>query len=192
MLPVVAAPIARSEARTRTGGSAFCEFGAIRYSVAYGWIHSVNDLAALPSVLVAVERNNWPRFVTLRRDRIFKGPKGRRDGATTPIAQCLGPKGVAEAALPECIRFHELRHTGARRHLPLPLVSTRHRPPEGLSHRAAAMLSAKSSWIRAGRGHGMLGLDRSAGKPLEESDVPSHVHAQIEGNGLLQTLVSRG
>ena len=37
----------------------------------------------------------------------------------------------------------------------------------------------------------MLGLDRSTGKKLEESDVPSHVHAQIEGDGLVQTLVSR-
>jgi hypothetical protein len=38
----------------------------------------------------------------------------------------------------------------------------------------------------------MLGLDRSTGKKLEESDVPSHVHAQIEGDGLVQTLISRG
>ena len=51
---------------------------------------------------------------------------------------------------------------------------------------------AKSSWIRVGRGHGMLGLDRSAGKRLEESDVPGDVHAQIEGDGLVQTVVCRG
>jgi hypothetical protein len=62
----------------------------------------------------------------------------------------------------------------------------------GLSPRAAAMLSAKSSWIRAGRGHGMLGLDRSASKRLEESDVPGDVHVEIEGDGLVQTVVCRG
>ena len=62
----------------------------------------------------------------------------------------------------------------------------------GLSPRAAAMLSAKSSWIRAGRAHGMLGVDRSAGKRLEESDVPGDVHAQIEGDRLVQTVVCRG
>jgi hypothetical protein len=39
--------------------------------------------------------------------------------------------------------------------------------------------SAKSSWIRARGSHGMLRLDRSAGKRLEESDMPSHVHVQI-------------
>jgi hypothetical protein len=38
----------------------------------------------------------------------------------------------------------------------------------------------------------MPGLDRSAGKRLKESAVPSHVHAQIEGDGLVQTIVRRG
>jgi hypothetical protein len=38
----------------------------------------------------------------------------------------------------------------------------------------------------------MLGLDRFAGKRLEESNVQSHVHAQIEGDGLVETLVSCG
>ena len=38
----------------------------------------------------------------------------------------------------------------------------------------------------------MLGLDRSAGKRLEESDMAGDVYAQIEGDGLVQTLVCRG
>jgi hypothetical protein len=38
----------------------------------------------------------------------------------------------------------------------------------------------------------MLGLERSPGKRLEESDVPGDVHAQIEGDGLVQTVVCRG
>jgi hypothetical protein len=58
--------------------------------------------------------------------------------------------------------------------------------------KAAAMSSAKSQWIRARGSHGMLGLDRSAGKRLEESDVPGDVNAQIEGNRLVQTVVCRG
>ena len=60
------------------------------------------------------------------------------------------------------------------------------------SSEAQAGLSAKSSWIRAGGGHRMLGLDRSAGKRPEESDVPGDIHAQIEGDGLVQTVVCRG
>ena len=38
----------------------------------------------------------------------------------------------------------------------------------------------------------MPGLDRSAGKRLEESDVPSNVNPQIEGDRLVQALVCRG
>jgi hypothetical protein len=56
----------------------------------------------------------------------------------------------------------------------------------------AAASSAKSSCIRVRGSHGMLGLDRSPGKRLEESDVPCDVHAQIEGDGLVQTIVCRG
>jgi hypothetical protein len=78
--------------------------------------------------------------------------------------------------MPECFRFHELRHTGARPAPSTPTGQHQAQTARGLSPRAAAMLSAKSSWIRAGRGHGMLGLDRSAGKRLEESDVPGDVH----------------
>jgi hypothetical protein len=62
----------------------------------------------------------------------------------------------------------------------------------GLAHEAATMSSAKSQWIRARGSHGMLGLDRSAGKRLEESDVPGDVNAQIEGDRLVQTVVCRG
>jgi hypothetical protein len=51
--------------------------------------------------------------------------------------------------------------------------------------KAAAMSSAKSQWIRARGSHGMLGLDRSAGKRLEETDVPGDVNAQIEGDRLV-------
>jgi hypothetical protein len=52
--------------------------------------------------------------------------------------------------------------------------------------------STKSSWIRVRGSHGMLGEDRSAGKRLEESDVPGDVNAQIRGDRLLQTLICRG
>ena len=38
----------------------------------------------------------------------------------------------------------------------------------------------------------MLGLDRSAGQQLEESDVPIDVHTQINRNGFIEQLVSRG
>jgi hypothetical protein len=38
----------------------------------------------------------------------------------------------------------------------------------------------------------MLGEDRSAGKRLEESDMPGDVNAQIGGDRLLQTLICRG
>ena len=112
------------------------------------------------------------------------------------LAAAIGGQGLAEHTEPDdtsalrfCLRarFHEQRGTG--RHLPLPLVSTTDR---GLLPYAAAMSSAKSSWIRAGRGHGMLGQHRCAGKRLEESDVPGDVNAQIEGNRLVQTLVCRG
>ena len=58
--------------------------------------------------------------------------------------------------------------------------------------KAAAMSSAKSQWIRARDSHRMPGLDRSAGKRLEESDMPGDVNAQIEGDHLVQTVVCRG
>jgi hypothetical protein len=38
----------------------------------------------------------------------------------------------------------------------------------------------------------MLGQDRSAGKRLDERDVAGDLYAQVEGNGLMQTLVCRG
>jgi hypothetical protein len=37
----------------------------------------------------------------------------------------------------------------------------------------------------------MLGLDRPAGKRLEESEMPSDVNAQIEWDRLVQTVVCR-
>jgi hypothetical protein len=103
-------------------------------------------------------------------------------------ARRAGRHGCA-ALLPEGFRFHELPQTGTGRHLPF---------PTGQHHRArtvpyaAAMSSAKSPGIRAGRGHGMLGLDRSAGKRLEQSEMPSDVNAQIEWDRLVQTVVCRG
>jgi hypothetical protein len=38
----------------------------------------------------------------------------------------------------------------------------------------------------------MLGQDRCAGKRLEESDMPSNVNTQIDGDRLVQTVVCRG
>ena len=38
----------------------------------------------------------------------------------------------------------------------------------------------------------MPGQNRGAGKRLEERDVPGDVQTQIEGDGLVQTLVCRG
>ena len=60
----------------------------------------------------------------------------------------------------------------------------------GLSS-VAATSSTKSSWIWARGGHWMLGQDRCAGKRLEESDMPSNVHTQIDGDRLVQTVVCR-
>jgi hypothetical protein len=93
------------------------------------------------------------------------------------------------ALLPEGFRFHELRQTGTGRQLPFHWSAPQ---TVGCPPYAAAMSSAKSQWIRARGSHGMLGLDRSAGKRLKESDVSGDVNAQIEGDCLVQTVVCRG
>jgi hypothetical protein len=113
------------------------------------------------------------------------------------LAAAIGGQGLSEHAEPDdtsalrfCLRarFHELRQTGTGQ-APSPSTGQHHRPwPVPY---AAAMSSAKSPWIRAGRGHGMLGLDRPAGKRLEESEMPSDVNAQIEWDRLVQTVVCR-
>jgi hypothetical protein len=38
----------------------------------------------------------------------------------------------------------------------------------------------------------MLGQDRTARKTVEESHMPGDLHAQIEGDGLVQMLISCG
>ena len=59
------------------------------------------------------------------------------------------------------------------RHASLPVASTRHRRPGALLWSGGALSQVLG--IGATGSHGMLGLDHSAGKRLEQSDVASDV-----------------
>jgi integrase len=68
---------------------------------------------ALPSVLVAVVREHLAEFPPSDPENlIFKGPMGAALRRINFHRSVRWAKCVAEAGLPECFRFHDLRHTG--------------------------------------------------------------------------------
>jgi hypothetical protein len=169
--------------------------------------HMNNDWMIVPSHWI-LSGNPQIRIRSIRKMTASRS-SGRRARSTQRQPICGSADWVGQAlrarragrhgcgaVRPEGFRFHELRQPRNTLAAQTGTVHSRWSAPgtdrRGLAHEAAAMSSAKSQWIRARGSHGMLGLDRSAGKRLEESDVPGDVNAQIEGDRLVQTVVCRG